>query len=67
VQKHSKKGFNSLVILGAWILWKHRNSCVFDGSAPNIQIAIQAFKDEANLWIAAGAKDLAGLELVRTS
>jgi len=67
VQKHSKKEFNSLVILGAWFLWKHRNSCVFDGSAPNIQIAIQAFKDEANLWIAGGAKGVAGLQLVRIS
>ena len=34
VPKQNRKGFNSLVILGAWILWKHRNSCVFDGSDP---------------------------------
>jgi len=65
VQKHAKKGFNSLVILGAWILWKHRNSCVFDGSAPSIQTALQALKDEAHLWIAGGAKGLASLELGR--
>jgi len=51
-------------MLGAWILWKHRNSCVFYGSAPNIQIAIQAFKDEANLWIAGGAKGLAGWMII---
>ena len=25
-----------LSYLGAWILWKHRSSCVFDGSAPSI-------------------------------
>jgi hypothetical protein len=24
-----KKGFNSLVILVAWRMWKHRNACVF--------------------------------------
>jgi len=35
VPKHLKKGFNSLCILGAWILWKHRNGCVFEGAAPN--------------------------------
>jgi hypothetical protein len=30
----TKKGFNSLVILGAWTLWKHCNRCVFDGATP---------------------------------
>ena len=28
--KQHRKGFNSLCILGAWILWKHRNTCVFE-------------------------------------
>jgi hypothetical protein len=32
IPKQHKKGFNPLVILGAWILWKHQNACVFDGS-----------------------------------
>ena len=31
VPKEKKKGFNTLVILGAWLLWKHRNACVFEG------------------------------------
>jgi hypothetical protein len=30
VPKQHRKGFNSLVILGAWILWKHINSCMMD-------------------------------------
>ena len=34
---------------------------VFDGSPPNLQVAIQAFKDEANLWQFAGAKGLTTL------
>jgi len=58
VRKQDKKGFNSLVILGAWILWKHRNSCVFDGSAPNLQAALQSFKDESHLWQVRGARAL---------
>ena len=26
VPKEKKKGFNTLVILGAWLLWKYRNA-----------------------------------------
>ena len=58
VQKQLRKGFNSLVILGAWTIWKHRNACVFDGTTPNLQGALQAFKDELHLWQFAGAKGL---------
>jgi len=63
VQKQHRKGFNSLVILGAWILWKHRNACVFNGSAPSIPTALQAFKDESHLWVVGGAKGLHGVGL----
>ena len=65
IPKQHKKGFNSLVILGAWIIWKHRNSCVFNGAAPNLQSALQAFRDELCLWQAAGAKGLANLGISR--
>jgi hypothetical protein len=30
--KTMKKGLNSLIILGSWLLWKLRNSIVFDGA-----------------------------------
>jgi len=63
VPKQHKKGFNSLIILGAWILWKHRISCVFDGSAPNLRAALQSFKDESHLGQVGGAKGLAALGL----
>ncbi|KAF8756308.1 hypothetical protein HU200_011130 [Digitaria exilis] len=65
ILKQHKKGFNSLVILGAWILWKHRNACVFDESAPNLQSAILAFRDELHVWQVAGAKGLADLGVGR--
>ena len=29
VRKHHHKGFNSLVVLVAWWIWKHRNGCIF--------------------------------------
>jgi len=40
IRKQHRRGFNSLCILGAWILWKHRNACVFDGTSPNLQRAL---------------------------
>jgi hypothetical protein len=29
------QGINSLIILGAWTVWTHRNRCVFNGAAPD--------------------------------
>ena len=63
LQKQHKKGFNSLCILGAWTIWKHRNACVFEGASPNLQVAVQAFKEESHLWQFSGAKRLAALSL----
>ena len=34
--KEHRKGANSLIILIAWLLWKHRNACVFDGDSPSV-------------------------------
>jgi hypothetical protein len=57
-----KKGFNSLLILGAWTIWKHRNRCVFDGCSPNLDVALQAAREEAVCWSMAGAKGLAFIQ-----
>jgi hypothetical protein len=32
--KQKRGGFNSMVALVAWWLWKHRNACVFDKISP---------------------------------
>jgi len=63
VKKEYKKGVNSLIILGAWMIWKHRNACVFEGMAPSVDSIMRDLKDEHSLWYLAGAKKLQGLGL----
>jgi hypothetical protein len=61
--EQQRKGFNSLVMLGAWIIWKHRNQCVFDGLAPCVSAALLAAREDALLWTVAGAR---GMSLLQT-
>ncbi|GJN28004.1 hypothetical protein PR202_gb16082 [Eleusine coracana subsp. coracana] len=62
VKKEYKRGVNSVIILTAWILWKHRNGCVFDGTPP-FKEAMRQFRDEYKLWCMAGAQKLQDLQL----
>jgi hypothetical protein len=43
-----RKGLNSLVILVAWEIWKHRNPCVLEGVRLCISIVLQAVWQLAN-------------------
>lgn len=53
-----RHGLNSIIILGAWFLWRHRNRCVFDGAAPDL-LGLQVLaEDELKLWALAGAKGI---------
>jgi hypothetical protein len=61
VLNHHKKGFNALVALVAWWIWKHRNACVFDGIAPSVSVVLQNIKDEAVVWCRAGVSGLCSL------
>lgn len=33
----NQKGANSLVILGAWTIWKKHNDSIFNGASPSVQ------------------------------
>ena len=55
VPKDTKKGLNSLIILVAWNIWKHRNACVFESDRPCIWIVLQVVANESSLWCFAGA------------
>jgi len=50
-----RKGLNSIIILGTWSIWKHRNHCVSDGILPNLPSAIAAIKKDLQQWSFAGA------------
>jgi len=56
-----KKGFNSIIILGAWSVWKHCNHYIFDGGAPALPWVISEFKEEAQCWSVAGARGVSHL------
>jgi hypothetical protein len=58
VPKKRKKGFNSLVVLIAWWLWKHRNACVFERASPSTREIMQDISEEARLWCLVGASGL---------
>jgi hypothetical protein len=57
----TKNVLDSLIILGAWILWKHRNKCVFDGCSPSVTVSLRAVDEERAKWEIAGAKGLSHL------
>jgi hypothetical protein len=56
-----KKGLNSMIVLGAWILWKHRNRFVFDGDAPSMAAALRQAHEERRTWEMAGARGISVL------
>jgi hypothetical protein len=53
-----------MVVLGAWIIWKHRNRCVFYGLALCVAAALMAAREEAPLWLVAGARGLSLLHAI---
>jgi hypothetical protein len=54
-------GFNSLVVLVVWCLWKLRHECVFEDASPCTPRIIEDIKDEARIWCMAGAKGLSSI------
>jgi hypothetical protein len=56
-----KRSLNSIIILGAWSIWNHRNRCVFDGIQPSLNSGLVSGKDEFLLWSLAGARGISNL------
>ena len=54
-------GLNSIIILGAWNLWNHRNRCVFDGASPSISNIISSTCVDMHQRSLAGARGVSYL------
>jgi hypothetical protein len=52
---------DSLIALGAWMIWNHRNKVVFDGRTPYISFLLQPAGEEREKWQMTGAKGLSFL------
>lgn len=57
-----RRGFNSLVLLLTWSLWKKRNRRVFEGISMLPLLVAASAVEEGNAWIAAGFQ---GLSILR--
>ena len=66
-ERMARESLNSLVILGAWILLKILNECVFDGSSPCMAAAIARAAEERELWEMAGARGISSLTAPSTT
>jgi hypothetical protein len=54
-----RDGLNSLIILGAWMVWKHRNRVVFDRVSPLIlPLLLESANEEREKWQVVEAKGL---------
>jgi len=60
VPESFRRGFDSLVLLVSWEVWKERNRRTFDSSCKTPTELVSLIRHEANDWIAVGFRSLAG-------
>lgn len=66
-RRRKRKEKNTFIILTAWVLSRHRNSCVFNNTRPNVAAVLRSFNEEHHLWCLAGAHGLSTLDLGHVS
>ena len=54
IRKELRKGFDSLLLLVAWLLWKERNQRVFQRKSLTVRELVTLILDEAKVWAYAG-------------
>jgi len=58
IPRDARKGFDSLVVLVSWLLWKERNNRTFDRRARSAREFQAAVGNEIVMWIQGGFKSL---------
>ncbi|KQK13717.1 hypothetical protein BRADI_1g12045v3 [Brachypodium distachyon] len=61
--RRNAKAIRTLINLSLWRIWKLRNTCVFEGASPVVARLVEDIFVEADLWHAAGARQLDRLPL----
>ncbi|WVZ65478.1 hypothetical protein U9M48_014833 [Paspalum notatum var. saurae] len=56
--KTVRRGFDSLILLVTWVIWKERNERVFRRRVAMPWTVVSRILDEANSWLSAGVSDL---------
>jgi hypothetical protein len=56
-----RRGFDSLVLLVSWIIWKERNRRTLDRIVKTSMQVLDAIREEADACVAAGFRTLAPL------
>ena len=56
-----RRGFDSLVLLVSWVIWKERNNRTFNNAAKTTTQVLALVSDEIDSYINAGYKCLASL------
>ena len=56
--KAGRRGFDSLVILVSWIVWKERNDRTFDRCVRTVDEVVRRALDEILAWSLAGFRQL---------
>jgi hypothetical protein len=60
VPKCKRKGFNGIIIIGGWSFGNIKK-CVFHGKRPCLSSLEEGFRDELQLWLLVGAKNIRNL------
>jgi len=61
IAKELRKGFDSLVVLVGWLLWKERNQRVFQRNSMTVRDLLSLILEEAKIWTYAGHTQLFSL------
>jgi len=56
-----KKGVDSIIILGSWLVWKHCNYYVFDWGTPSLSRVMTTFREDVQQWSVVGVQGVSYL------